>query len=276
MDQLSQLISTFTIKAGVFYTGKLCGISAFGEQSTLEGHIHIVKSGTLTLIQKGAPDQVLSEPGLVFFPRPKSHRISAKESDNAEVVCATVQYGFGATSPVAQALPDVVVLPFSKAPKLAGSLQWLLNESQLEEIGRHAIMDRLMEVLIISLLRYLVNEKQIATGLLAGLAHPQIAKVIQALHSTPARSWTTEDMAQIALMSRSKFSPLFKQILGQTPLDYLTQWRVNLAQQLLLAGKPVAFVANEVGYESSSTLSRAFQKTTQMSPKLWLNSINSA
>ena len=270
MDQLSQLIARFTVKAGVFYTGELCGLSAFEDEQSLQGHIHILTQGKLTIIRPGSKDICLDEPGIVFFPRPKAHRISARESDNAKVVCATVEYGTGATNPISQALPDVLVLPFSKVEQLEHNLSWLIAESVCDDYGKHAIMDRLMEVLIISLLRHLVQENQLSTGLLAGLAHPQLAKVLQAIHQSPEQAWSVEELADVALMSRSKFSPLFKQVLGQTPLDYLTAWRVNIAQSLLLQGKPVSVVANEVGYDSSSTLSRAFNKTCHMSPKAWL------
>lgn len=115
MDQLSQIINTFSIQAGVFYTGKLCGLSSF-ENEAIEGHIHILKSGRLSISGTEKPEFTITEPSVIFFPRPKSHKLLAKESDEAEVICATVQYGIGQVNPVAQALPDLLVLPLSQAP----------------------------------------------------------------------------------------------------------------------------------------------------------------
>jgi transcriptional regulator GlxA family with amidase domain len=108
-------------------------------------------------------------------------------------------------------------------------------------------------------------------GLLAGLAHPQVAKVLLAIHETPERQWGLEAMAELALMSRSKFAELFKRIVGQSPGDYVIEWRIIVAQGLLKQNKPVALVANAVGYENGSALARIFRKKLGMSPKQWLD-----
>lgn len=269
MDQLSQIINNFSIQAGVFYTGKLCGLSSF-EQPAIEGHIHILKSGQLKITGLNQEDIELNEPSIVFFPRPKSHRLVASESDQAEVICATVQYGVGNVNPVAQALPNVLVLPLSEATQLLNNLDWILSEAFDQRLGSQSVLNRLMEIFIVSLLRHLIEHNKIEQGMLAGMAHKQLNKVLNALHCQPEVNWTIESMADIALMSRAKFAPLFKEVIGQTPLEYLTQWRVSMAQKRLLDGKSVAIVANEVGYESPSTLSRAFMKTCKLSPKAWL------
>ncbi|WP_448552648.1 AraC family transcriptional regulator [Thalassotalea montiporae] len=270
MDQLSQIIQDFSIQAGVFYTGQLCGLSAFGDESHVEGHIHILHSGTLTLADADGSEQLLDEPSIVFFPRPKQHRLRATESDNAEVICATVQYGIGQQSPLTQALPEAIILPLRQATALNDSFAWMVNEALSENLGKQTILNRLMEVFIVCLLRHLITERKIEQGLLAGLSHPFLSKVISAVHNEPAHPWGLDEMAEVALMSRSKFSPLFKQVLGETPNDYLTRWRVSLAQKHLLSGKSVDHCAQLVGYESPSTLSRAFNKTCQLSPKAWL------
>ncbi|NMP31297.1 AraC family transcriptional regulator [Thalassotalea sp. M1531] len=270
MDKLSAVIQQFTIQAGVFYTGQVCGFSPFEDENSIEGHIHILRSGQLTISQPNESNIVLNEPSIVFFPQPKSHRLQATESDNAQLVCAAVKYGIGKQNPITQALPNIVVLPISKAPGLKESLSWLLTEAQGESLGKQVVLDRLMEVFIIYLLRHLMTQGKVEQGLLAGLAHPQLSQVLIKIHENPEHSWSLEEMAELALMSRSKFSPLFKEVVGQTPNDYLTSWRVNVAKSLLLEGKAVSLVANLVGYDSGSTLSRAFQKLVGVSPKLWL------
>lgn len=272
MDQLSQIISTFSIQAGVFYTGKLCGLSSF-ENEAIEGHIHILKSGRLSISGIGQQDLMITEPSIVFFPRPKSHRLLANESDQAQVICATVQYGIGQVSPVAQALPELLVLPLNQAPQLMRNLDWILDEALQQQQGGQAIMNRLMEIFIVAMLRFLIVENKVEQGMLAGMAHLQLAKVLTSLHATPEHAWSLDEMAELALMSRAKFSALFKKVIGKTPNDYLTSWRVGVAQQLLLDEKPVGLVAHSVGYDSPSTLSRAFQKHCQMSPKAWLKRI---
>ena len=77
-------------------------------------------------------------------------------------------------------------------------------------------------------------------------------------------------MAELALMSRSKFADLFKRTVGQSPGDYVIDWRIVVAQGLLKKNKAVALVANAVGYENGSALARVFKKKLGISPKQWL------
>jgi len=113
------------------------------------------------------------------------------------------------------------------------------------------MMDRLTEIFLIHLLRYVMDTGKVTPGALAGLAHPQLANVIMALHQEPEISWSLETMAELAHMSRSKFAEQFRQIVGQSPGDYLIEWRMAVAQNLLKKDKPVGWVANEVGYENA-------------------------
>ena len=80
-------------------------------------------------------------------------------------------------------------------------------------------------------------------------------------------------MAAEALLSRSKFAEVFKETVGQTPADYLTNWRISLSQDLLRKGKPVNLVANLVGYENGSVLARVFRKKIGVSPKVWQQNV---
>ncbi len=102
--------------------------------------------------------------------------------------------------------------------------------------------------------------------MLAGLSHPQLVKVMNAIHEQPQENWSLEKLADIAVMSRSKFAELFRSIVGQPPGDYISDWRVAVAQGLLKKNKPVGWVANEVGYENGSALARVFRKKTGLSP----------
>lgn len=76
-------------------------------------------------------------------------------------------------------------------------------------------------------------------------------------------------MAELAFMSRSKFADLFRDVVGETPGEYLTDWRMNVAQSALLKGDTVSVVAEKVGYENGSALARAFRKKLNVSPKVW-------
>jgi transcriptional regulator GlxA family with amidase domain len=152
----------------------------------------------------------------------------------------------------------------------------LFQEAFEDNNGRLAMMDRLTEVFIIHLLRHTMDAEIVEAGMLSGLAHPQLSKAIIAMHNAPEKNWPLEALAELSAMSRSKFSELFKDQVGQPPGDYLLEWRVALAQNLLKKGKPVGWVANKVGYKNASALARVFRKKTGQSPKQWLSATSEA
>lgn len=272
MDKLSEVLNNFAISAGVFYTGNLCGLSSFSPDGTEEGHLHLLESGSLTVMDQKGKKVRLSEPSVLFFPRPAQHRLMASEEDNAQVVCATVKYGTGTKNPLANALPSLLVIKLAEATPLCVTTDLLFKEAFGDSNGRLAMMDRLTEVFIIHLLRFAMDTGIVEAGLLSGLTHPQLSKAIMAMHAAPENNWPLETLAELSAMSRSKFAELFKEQLGQPPGDYLLEWRVALAQNHLKKGKPVGWVANQVGYENASALARVFRKKTGQSPKQWLAS----
>jgi len=270
MDKLSAILNRFSISAGVFYTGGLCGLSDFDDSGATEGHLHLLNSGRLEVADGQGRRIKLDQPSLLFYPKPMRHQLIASEDDKAKVVCATIQYGTGPNNPLANALPEVVVIPLAGSPLLESSTVGLFDEAFHERSGRQAMMDRLTEIFLIQLLRYVMDSGTLKQGMLAGLSHPQLAKVITALHQEPENSWTLETMASLAHMSRSTFAEKFRELVGQSPGDYLIEWRVAVAQNLLKKGKGVNLVANAVGYDSASALGRVFRKKTGLSPKQWL------
>ena len=130
-------------------------------------------------------------------------------------------------------------------------------------------MNRLCELLLIHLFRYLMNSESAPTGLLAGLADKRLAKAITAIHEQPAEAWTLDRMADAAGMSRARFAAAFRGTVGCTPGAYLSVWRINLACKYLRQGKPVAWTADAVGYGSATALARAFRANTGQSPAEW-------
>jgi AraC-like DNA-binding protein len=87
------------------------------------------------------------------------------------------------------------------------------------------------------------------------------------MHEKPRRSWTLDDLADTAGMSRTRFATHFRAVVGRTPIDYLTRWRMTLARQLLAKGKSVKSVAAQVGYENAAAFSRVFARITGDSPR---------
>lgn len=269
MDLLSQLMEYFSIRTGVFYSGRLCGVSSFnGEQGT-QGHLHVLTRGELVLARNGGEPKQLSEPCIVYLPNNTSHAIEGV-GEGAELVCANVEYRSGQTNPLLSALPEVIVIPFKSAPNLSHVIDALFRESTQQSSGQQYLMDRLSDALMALIFRHLIEEQKINKGVFSALAHPRLASVVSAIHQLPARHYSVAEMASLAAMSRTQFIETFKREVGETPGDYVQKWRVSVAQSLLLQNKPINWVADEVGYTSYSGFSRAFQHVAGVSPRQWL------
>ncbi|MBE8576175.1 AraC family transcriptional regulator [Vibrio sp. OPT18] len=269
MDLLSQLMEHFSIRTGVFYSGNLCGVSSFNAQQGKEGHLHVLSAGELSLSSAHTEHRHLSQPCIVYLPNSTPHAIEGV-GDGAEVVCANVQYRSGQMNPLLSALPDVIVIPFEEAPNLMPVIEVLSNESSQESSGQQYLMDKLSDALMALIFRHLIEQQKIDSGVFSALAHPRLASVVSAIHRLPARHYSIAEMASLAAMSRTQFIEAFKREVGETPGDYVQKWRVSVAQSLLLQNKPINWVADEVGYNSYSGFSRAFQHVAGVSPRRWL------
>jgi AraC-like DNA-binding protein len=118
--------------------------------------------------------------------------------------------------------------------------------------------------------RHLETLPAAETGWLAGLSEPLVARALALLHGAPARHWTLEALAVQAGASRSVLAERFVQFVGQPPIQYLTQWRMQLATRMLVEpGAKVAAVAAAAGYESEGAFSRAFKRCTGVAPAVW-------
>lgn len=267
MDRLSTLLSHFGVHAGTFHSGDFCGVGVHeGEPS---GYVHLLQSGELLLKPGNEPEIRLDQPSLIFFPGPFAHRMVADASMETKLVCATLTFDGGSGNALAAALPDYLVLKLTEIPELASTLEWLFKEAYEVHCGRVAVMDRLFELLVILLLRHLISSRDQAPGMMAGLADPRLSRALNLMHEQPEKPWSVADLAAAANLSRAGFAEQFHRVVGQTPGDYLLSWRVSLAQKRLREGRPIALIAEEVGYESPSALARAFRSKTGLSPREW-------
>lgn len=281
IDRLSALLERFSVRAHLFHNGPLCGVTHFAPEPGL-GFLHVMRRGTMTVTHKarsGAPRKVeVLEPSLLFYPRPLAHDFHNAPREGADFVCATLAFDGGAMHPLARSLPPLVVLPLAKVEAVAQTLGLLFAEAEQVRCGQRLLADRLFEVLLLQLLRWLLDQPQeggITPGLLNGLAEPRLARVLVSMQEQPGQPWSLHSMAECAGMSRSAFAALFKQEVGDTPADYLIQWRLSLAQSQLRQGRPLKQVADELGYANPSALSRVFTQRVGLSPRAWLSQLKS-
>lgn len=269
MDRLAALFSRFAPTARAFHTGPLCRNVRFDESGGV-GYLHVLRSGRLRVLSKAHPPVTLDRPCVLFYPCPCDHQLLPDARAGAELFCASLELGDAAQNPLVRALPDRIVLPLDRLANLGPALDLLFSEGLGSLCGRQAALNRLMEYVLIQLLRHLLDTGGQSVGLLAALSDARLGRAVTAVHERPDRPWTLERLADEAGMSRSRFAARFRELVGVTPLDYLTSWRVGVAQSLLRSGKPVKAVAGAVGYQSPAALSRVFARRLGVSPRAWL------
>ncbi len=281
VDRLSGLLRHFYVDAQMFHSGPLCGTTPFYDGPEL-GHLHVLQQGALRVAHYGDASPLgsfeLDQPTLLFYPRAAPHRFITPLDGSTRMACATVRFEGGSAHPVAAALPPLVIVPLAGAPCLSNTLTALFAEAMPQEkaapvCGRQLVCDRLFEALLVQLMRWLIDNCQPLEGLLAGLAHPQLARALTAIHEAPGQLWDLPRMAAQAGMSRSAFAAAFRREVGMAPGDYLARWRMALAQQQLARGEPLKAVALALGYSSASALSRAFSAHRGAAPRAWMRQL---
>ncbi|MCC7039867.1 MAG: AraC family transcriptional regulator [Burkholderiales bacterium] len=276
VDRLAGLLARFRVHAQLHHAGVLCGASHF-DAGEGHGYLHVLRRGTLEVSHPGAPELPARlrfvEPTLLLYLRPFTHRFHNPPADGPDFTCARLALDGGVRNPLARALPPLVALPLARVPGLASALDLLFAETDRVRCGQRLVADRLFEVVLLQLLRWLLDHPQevgVTSGLLMGLADPRLARALVAMHDAPGEPWTLPRLAARAGMSRTAFANAFRERVGQTPADYLASWRIALAQSRLREGRPIKTLATELGYATPSALSRAFTVKVGCSPRDWL------
>ncbi|AOY02246.1 AraC family transcriptional regulator [Jeongeupia sp. USM3] len=281
MDRLSPLLDRFRVHAQLFHTGALCGVSLF-ERQPGRAFLHVLRRGEMEVIHHGddglPPRLVVNEPTLLFYPRAVTHAFHNPPAEGSDFSCATLRFDGDEHNPLVRALPPLVVLPLRQVAGLEQALALLFAETDTRRCGSRLLADRLFEVVLIQLLRWLIDHPDaagLAPGLFTGMADPRLARALVALHECPGDDWTLAHMAAKAGMSRAAFAAGFKHATGLTPACYLSDWRLSLAVGELRAGRPIKVIADALGYSGASAFSKAFKQKFGASPRDWLRDATS-
>jgi AraC-like DNA-binding protein len=161
---------------------------------------------------------------------------------------------------------------------LENSIRFSVNQGDTHSAGGEAVLGKLSEVVFIETLRaYIAQLPAERTGWLAGTRDSEVGKTLALMHRNPARPWTLADLAKEAGSSRSVLAERFRHYLGETPIAYLTRWRLQLGAQMLTSTSySVAQIASEVGYESEAAFNRAFKREFTMPPARFRTKLRSA
>jgi AraC-like DNA-binding protein len=175
------------------------------------------------------------------------------------------------------ALPPVVHL---HAAEDRAGMRWcimqMMAEMQSRRPGSALAARHLAHLMLLQAFRlYLARQAGDRVGLLYALADPHLGVAIEAMHADPARRWTLAELAVRAGLSRSIFAQRFRQRIGETPIGYLTRWRMMLGIDQLASGKgPIGDIARSLGYESENGFSTAFKRIMGCSPRRYAQKVD--
>jgi AraC-like DNA-binding protein len=157
---------------------------------------------------------------------------------------------------------------------LESSVRYALAEARSPRPGGEGVLAKLAEVLFIEVLRLYMHEHgEGRTGWLAGVSDRIVGAALNALHKKPCHAWTLDELARTAGTSRSVLAERFAQLVGVSPMQYLTQWRMLLAANLLRSSNSSLIrIAEEVGYQTDTAFSRAFRREYGAPPAAWRRS----
>tara|TARA_R110001599_G_scaffold353512_1_gene593499 strand:- start:97442 stop:98347 length:906 start_codon:yes stop_codon:yes gene_type:complete len=242
-----------------------------------QGNMRELRQGDLVVLAHGDGHALLHRPDASAPPadavigddkkRSQSPQYGG-EGEITRLICGHYEYERAGRHPLLRALPPLIHLTGDQQTEMiATASQLVVTESNSLEKGSGAIVDRLAEILFIQVVRgyaALLPEEQ---GFLAALAEPAMATALVLLHEQPARDWRLEDLARDCGVSRTKLGERFKQTLGIAPMQYLTEWRMHKARELLTSDNAsIAQVAASVGYSSEFSFSKAYKRVFGETP----------
>jgi AraC family transcriptional regulator, alkane utilization regulator len=163
------------------------------------------------------------------------------------------------------------VMPQGSGTWLGTTLKFTVNEARAARPGNVAMLGRLTELMFVEILReYMQRLPTDQGGWLAAVNDPQVGKALRLLHANPVRDWTVDDLAREVALSRSVLAQRFTELVGEAPMRYLANWRMQLAKQMMREGAHnIQEVATRVGYDSEAAFNRAFKRATGSPPATW-------
>jgi AraC-like DNA-binding protein len=246
-------------------TAGQCWLS-FGDELTA------LRAGDVVLLPHGAPHSLLSSPSqapqeaqeLLAHPRdvPGADAAFGGSGETTTLVCG--HYERDAQHPLFDSLPELVRVSI-RTDTFRAMTNLVVSEAASTEAGASIIVERLAEALLVETLRRYADEAD--AGFIAALADEAISGGLSAFHHDPGTEWTVERLARAGGVSRSVFAARFRERVGESPMQYVTRWRMQRAQEMLTTSQlSLSQIASQVGYESEFAFSKAFKRVFGVAP----------
>ena len=295
MDALTDILELIQLKSAVYFRSDFASPWGMEVPAGAFAQFHMVVRGRCQLKLRGASIADLESGDIVLFPHGQAHWLAdsakSKRRNGMEVVqavvsgeaifkgegrltnliCGHFEFDRSLKHPFVGALPGVIVIKGMEQQEMFALQQitnLLITEADSGKAGSQLIARRLAEVLFIKVIRcYLNQEGTHAPVFLRALQNDKISTALTLIHRSPEWHWTVEALARKAGMSRTSFANQFRQLVGDTPLNYLTNWRIQKAKQLLKnTGESISEISEKVGYQSEAAFSRVFKKRVASTP----------
>lgn len=299
-DVLADVLDSLKLRGRFFCQTELSAPWSIGFAGGFFAHFHVVERGTCWLKIDGVSDTVVHKEGdlVVVIPRGQGYQLSDRPGtppvplteligDSQGGLRAVIKHGGGGPQTELicgafeyqgpQANSALAVLPlWIRVPKrerhanewLNSTLKFLRKETKQASLGSETIIARLIDVIFVEAVRtWLKDQPRGAGGWLGALRDPVIGTALGLLHKNPEKAWTVPSLAAQVGMSRSPFAARFAALVGQSPMSYLKDWRLQLAARLLRdQNLSLATIAEQIGYESAAAFSRMFKSEFRVSP----------
>jgi AraC-like DNA-binding protein len=296
MDVLSRILDSVELRSSLYYVTELrapWGLRVPGEAVVCR--FHVVAEGSLYLTS-GGETRRLGRGDLALVPRGREHVLKddpetpvtdlpaaleecgwqgeetfrwGGDGGLCRLVCGHFDFDREAAHPLLDALPPLVhvqATPTYDFRWIDQVMRFIGEESHAQRPGGGVIARRLSEVLFVQVLRHYAETSPRPVPILAGLTDPRLSRALKAMHDRLGSAWSVEALAREAGMSRTAFTVRFGELLGATPMKYLTEERMREAMRLLRAGVSVAAVAHRVGYKSEAAFARKFKDFSGRGP----------
>jgi AraC-like DNA-binding protein len=191
--------------------------------------------------------------------------------DRLGLICGFLGCDVRPFNPLLAALPRTMVVSGGRDGWLGQFTRFAVAEATAKRAGSEGVLGRLSELMFVEAVRMHLDSLPVEqTGWLAGLRDRHVGRALTLMHGNPAHPWSIEGLAREVALSRSALADRFMHLVGQPPMHYLAQWRMQVAAGLLSSGgASIAAIASEVGYGSEAAFSRAFKKLVGTPPAVW-------
>lgn len=297
MDVFSDILEMVKFKGCIYFTTRFH--QPWGIQVPAYGNVarfHMSMGGSCWLRVAGVDQPQLLNPGeIVLIPHGAAHILSdalnspithldsvlkdytgqgplhfGEGPESARLVCGHFEYDQRIEHPLLEQLPAVILVKGAQASEFSWfdkALKLMAFEAEGGRPGNQAIVKKLTEILFIHMVRVWQSCEQNSAGFMAAMTDRALDRSLAAIHQQVAHRWSLAELAREAGLSRTIFAERFRQVVGTTPMQYLTDWRMQCAKRLLAdSGQPVEQIAEAVGYDSPAAFSRIFKKVVGQGP----------